>query len=218
MSRYLGASSSIARLIPDLSGGEDPDDAFSTVPYIKGMSLFCLLEKLVGGDAKFQPFLKEYFAHFGGKTVTSQSMRDFFLDYFKKKAEGDPEIAAAMAGPIAELDWEKIFTAPGMPDYMPTCDAAPLEEARACSTHTELSTHHNRTDVHQTCPGACVPLALRSPAMVPQQGRHTRDAGPIRPTSGRSSHDALRMAQRAWWRTSPGQRTLARAVLKRAHA
>ena len=53
------------RLVPDLSGGLDPDDAFSTVPYIKGMALFALLESLVGGEKEFQPFLKAYFEKLG---------------------------------------------------------------------------------------------------------------------------------------------------------
>jgi len=127
---HFGKDHNFTRLIPDLSGGGDPDDAFSTIPYIKGMSLFCLLESLVGGDAKFQPFLRAYFEHFGGKTVTSEGMREFFLEYFNKKAETDPEVAAAMKGPVAALDWERLFQAPGMPDYIPPCDAAPLEEAR----------------------------------------------------------------------------------------
>merc|ERR1719282_776331 len=74
---HFGPDHNFTRLIPDLSGGLDPDDALSTVPYIKGMALFCLLEDLVGGETQFQPFLKEYFEHFGGRTVTSESMRDF---------------------------------------------------------------------------------------------------------------------------------------------
>lgn len=126
----FGKDHNYTRLVPDLSGGGDPDDAFSTVPYIKGMSLFSLLEKLVGGDAVFTPFLKAYFAHFGGKTVNSESMRDYFLEYFRGKAETDPRIDQALKGPIAQLDWEKLFRAPGMPDFIPPCDAAPLEEAR----------------------------------------------------------------------------------------
>ena len=41
----------------------------------------------------------------GGNTVTSEKMRDFFLEYFTAKAAEDPAIASALAGSIAvELD------------------------------------------------------------------------------------------------------------------
>merc|ERR1712205_30664 len=115
-------------------GGLDPDDAFSTVPYIKGMCLFGFLESLVGGDAEFQPFLKEYFAKFGGKTVTSQSMRDYFMEFFQARAKGSPAVAEAMKGPIAALDWNKLWFSPGMPEWIMPCDAAPIEDAKALAS------------------------------------------------------------------------------------
>eukprot|EP00931_Biecheleriopsis_adriatica_P049813 TRINITY_DN28826_c0_g1_i1.p1 TRINITY_DN28826_c0_g1~~TRINITY_DN28826_c0_g1_i1.p1 ORF type:complete len:400 (+),score=93.75 TRINITY_DN28826_c0_g1_i1:137-1201(+) len=134
---HFGKDHNFTKLVPDLSGGGDPDDAFSTVPYIKGMALFCLLEKSIGGEAQFQPFVKAYFDHFAGKTVSSQSMRDFFLQYFKEKAEKDPAVAEALQGPVAALDWDRLFFDPGMPEFLPTCDAAPLEEAKALAHRWE---------------------------------------------------------------------------------
>jgi len=143
----FGADHNFTRLVPDLSGGLDPDDAFSTVPYIKGMSLFCLLESLVGGEKEFQPFLRAYYEKFGGSTVTSEKMRDYYLEFFSARAKEDPAIAAAIEGPIASLDWDKLFRNPGMPDFVPTCDAKPVEEAKAlsrkweeCSTKGALDT------------------------------------------------------------------------------
>lgn len=131
---HFGEDHNFTRLVPDLGGNTDPDDAFSTVPYIKGMALFCLLEKLVGGEAKFQPFLRAYFVHFAGKVVSSQSMRDYFLEYFQHQALTDPEVATALRGPIAALDWERLWKAPGLPDFMPLVDSALLEEATALAT------------------------------------------------------------------------------------
>jgi leukotriene-A4 hydrolase len=128
---HFGADHNFTRLVPDLSGGLDPDDAFSTVPYIKGMALFTLLECLVGGESEFQPFIKAYFEKFGGKTVTSEGMRDFFMEFFRARAKDNPAVAAAMEGPIAGLDWEKLLRAPGLPEVMPLCDASPIEEAKA---------------------------------------------------------------------------------------
>lgn len=127
----FGADHNFTRLVPDLSGGLDPDDAFSTVPYVKGMALFCRLESLVGGEEKFQPFLKSYFEKFGGITVTSEQMRDYFLEYFQGKASEDAAIKEALEGPIAALDWERIWKAPGMPDFVPEVDPKPMEDAKA---------------------------------------------------------------------------------------
>jgi len=127
---HFGKDHNFTRLVPDLGGGLDPDDAFSVVPYIKGMALFCQLESVVG-EKEFQPFLRKYFAHFAGCTVNSYSMRDFFLEHFMSRAADNADVAAALEGPIAALDWERLFTAPGMPEYMPPCDATPIEEAKA---------------------------------------------------------------------------------------
>eukprot|EP00927_Polykrikos_kofoidii_P018629 TRINITY_DN18656_c0_g1_i1.p1 TRINITY_DN18656_c0_g1~~TRINITY_DN18656_c0_g1_i1.p1 ORF type:complete len:683 (-),score=95.06 TRINITY_DN18656_c0_g1_i1:46-2028(-) len=118
-----GEDHNFTKLVPNLSGNMDPDDAFSTVPYYKGMSLFCRLESFVG-EENFKAFLQSYFENFTGRTVTSKQMRDYFLDYFKGKSADDPAIRAAMDGPIAALDWEKIWYAPGMPEFVPHCDAA----------------------------------------------------------------------------------------------
>jgi len=127
----FGADHNFTRLVPDLSGGIDPDDAFSTVPYVKGMSLFCRLESLVGGEEKFQPFLKAYFAKFGGVTVTSEQMKDYFLEYFQEKASEDPAVKEALEGPLAALDWKSIWGSPGMPDWIPEVDPKPSEDATA---------------------------------------------------------------------------------------
>eukprot|EP00929_Paragymnodinium_shiwhaense_P026722 TRINITY_DN15823_c0_g2_i1.p1 TRINITY_DN15823_c0_g2~~TRINITY_DN15823_c0_g2_i1.p1 ORF type:complete len:677 (+),score=162.98 TRINITY_DN15823_c0_g2_i1:52-2031(+) len=134
-----GKDHNFTRLVPDLTGGIDPDDAFSTVPYIKGMCLFAQLQDLVGGEAKFQPFVKSYFEHFGGKTVTSEQMRDYFLKYFGDLAQQDSDIATALAGPIAALDWQTLFTAPGMPEYMPSCVSPAVDEAKALAAKWEKS-------------------------------------------------------------------------------
>lgn len=42
-----------------LGEGEDPDDAFSTVPYEKGFNLLNYLENLVG-EPLFMEFVKQY--------------------------------------------------------------------------------------------------------------------------------------------------------------
>eukprot|EP00929_Paragymnodinium_shiwhaense_P026721 TRINITY_DN15823_c0_g1_i1.p1 TRINITY_DN15823_c0_g1~~TRINITY_DN15823_c0_g1_i1.p1 ORF type:complete len:656 (+),score=163.01 TRINITY_DN15823_c0_g1_i1:63-2030(+) len=128
---HFGKDHNFTRLVPDLSGGLDPDDAFSTVPYMKGMALFSMLESFVGEEI-FQQFLKAYFEKFGGRTVTSQQMRDFFLEHLKSKAAAEPRVQAALDGPIAKLDWQKLWKEPGMPAFLPPCNASSsVSEARA---------------------------------------------------------------------------------------
>ncbi len=40
----IGATHNFTKLIPDLSSGEDPDDAFSRVPYEKGFYFLYYLQ------------------------------------------------------------------------------------------------------------------------------------------------------------------------------
>eukprot|EP00584_Thalassiosira_punctigera_P013610 CAMPEP_0172574672 /NCGR_PEP_ID=MMETSP1067-20121228/136821_1 /TAXON_ID=265564 ORGANISM="Thalassiosira punctigera, Strain Tpunct2005C2" /NCGR_SAMPLE_ID=MMETSP1067 /ASSEMBLY_ACC=CAM_ASM_000444 /LENGTH=665 /DNA_ID=CAMNT_0013367305 /DNA_START=11 /DNA_END=2008 /DNA_ORIENTATION=- len=95
------------KLIPDL-GDDDPDDAFSSVPYEKGFNLLYALERLVGAD-KFAVFMKAYFDNFKFSTVTSQSFVEFFESHFE-------DVPA-----IKEFDWKTWLHEPGMPEA-PTFD------------------------------------------------------------------------------------------------
>lgn len=131
---HFGKDHNFTRLVPELTSGDNPDDAFSVVPYVKGFSLFMLLQKHVGGEKLFQPFLKAYFEKFAGKTVTSQTMRDFFFEHFKGLAKTDAEVAAALDGPLAKLDWETLWHSPGMPEWIPSVDASLLEATKALSS------------------------------------------------------------------------------------
>jgi leukotriene-A4 hydrolase len=52
--RY-GEDHEFTRLVPTLKG-QDPDDAFSSIPYEKGFTFLFFLEKLVGKE-KFDQFI-----------------------------------------------------------------------------------------------------------------------------------------------------------------
>ncbi len=67
--------------MPDLRG-VDPDDAFSVIPYEKGSTFLWYLEELVGGGAKFEPFLRAYYTAFSYKSIDSDTFKEFFLKYF----------------------------------------------------------------------------------------------------------------------------------------
>ena len=101
------------KLIPDL-GDDDPDNAFSSVPYEKGFNLLYALERMVGAD-KFAGFMKAYFNEFKFSTVTSQKFVAFFESYFK-------DVPA-----IKEFDWATWLHKPGMPEK-PAFDRTLSEE------------------------------------------------------------------------------------------
>jgi leukotriene-A4 hydrolase len=63
--------------------GEDPDDAFSSVPYEKGFNLLNYLEGIVG-SADFSLFVKAYLDRFKFSTVTAGDFRDQFVGFFTK--------------------------------------------------------------------------------------------------------------------------------------
>ena len=84
--------------------GIDPDDAFSAVPYEKGLALLNFLALTVGGRPQFEAFAAAYIQAFQKKTLTSADFRDFFLSYCEGK-----EIDASA------IDWEAWLTNPGMP-------------------------------------------------------------------------------------------------------
>jgi leukotriene-A4 hydrolase len=91
--------------------GEDPDDAFSGIPYEKGFNLLHYLETLVGTET-FESFAKAYIQTFKFGTVTAGEFKDFFIRYIK-------ETSVEAAVKIEKLDWEELLHAPGLPSYLP---------------------------------------------------------------------------------------------------
>jgi len=78
---FLGPTDNLARLIPDLSA-ISPDDAYSIVPYEKGHAFLYYLEKLVGGPAVFDVYLRAHIQHFSGQAITTQDWKDFLFEHF----------------------------------------------------------------------------------------------------------------------------------------
>jgi len=101
--KTFGADSGFTQLVP-LLDNVDPDDAFSAVPYEKGLALLNYLTQIVGGRPQFEEFAVAYIAQFKRKTLTSAEFRDFFLSY----CEGREIDASA-------VDWDAWFFVPGMP-------------------------------------------------------------------------------------------------------
>ena len=63
----FGAGHEFTYLIPPLEGQQDPDDAFSSVPYEKGSCFLYYLESLIGIGGEFmQTFcwmIKDWYDH-----------------------------------------------------------------------------------------------------------------------------------------------------------
>ncbi|KAJ1617469.1 peptidase family M1-domain-containing protein [Pavlovales sp. CCMP2436] len=101
-----GETSVLTKLVPDLSGQVDPDDAFSRVPYEKGFNLLLALADALGGDATMLTFFRAYVKHFKGRTLTSSDFTDFACSWAKGRGR-DAEVAA--------IDWQAWLHTPGMP-------------------------------------------------------------------------------------------------------
>ncbi|KAL2842956.1 leukotriene A-4 hydrolase [Aspergillus pseudoustus] len=102
--RY-GEDHEFTKLVPNLKG-QDPDDAFSSIPYEKGFTFLFFLEKLVGKE-KFDKFIPHYFTKFKGKSLDSYEFKSTILDFFT------PDTEASKL--LQELDWDGWFYRPGLP-------------------------------------------------------------------------------------------------------
>jgi len=105
------------RLVIDFEPGEDPDEAYSSVPYEKGANLLlhlgapcpyitlarkfnCAgLERTVGGLDVFLPYIRDYVGTFSGKSIATQQWKDHLYEYFQRHG-GEEKIKA-----LDSIDW-----------------------------------------------------------------------------------------------------------------
>uniref|UniRef100_A0A060T0L8 Leukotriene A(4) hydrolase n=1 Tax=Blastobotrys adeninivorans TaxID=409370 RepID=A0A060T0L8_BLAAD len=92
------------KLVVDLKDRQDPDDAFSSVPYEKGSTFLFYLENLLGGKSVFDPFIPYYFDKFRYKSLDSYQFLDTVYEFFSDKKEI-----------LDSVDWESWFFDPGLP-------------------------------------------------------------------------------------------------------
>lgn len=101
------------RLVIDFERGEDPDDAYSTVPYEKGANFILHLgasfshflcarrgacadgriERTLGGLEVFLPYVKDYVATYQGKSITTEQWKEHLYAYWKEHG-GEEKIKA----------------------------------------------------------------------------------------------------------------------------
>lgn len=117
----FGPTHEFTKLVPNLDGG-DPDDAFSSIPYEKGMSFLWYLQKVVGGDEPMEEFLVAYIHFFRHHALTSERFKSFFLDYFSLRVP---------AATLEQIDWDTWLYSAGMPPEVPEPVMDKLQDAKA---------------------------------------------------------------------------------------
>ncbi|KAK9899275.1 hypothetical protein P389DRAFT_150549 [Cystobasidium minutum MCA 4210] len=89
--------------------GEDPDDAFSTVPYDKGSNLLLHLERTVGGLDIFLPYMHDYVKTFRGKSISTQDWQSHLFTYFGKQSNGSD-----LTEKLKNVDWDAWLRGTGL--------------------------------------------------------------------------------------------------------
>ncbi|OAL48063.1 leukotriene A-4 hydrolase [Pyrenochaeta sp. DS3sAY3a] len=102
--RY-GKDHEYTKLVTDLKG-QDPDDAFSSIPYEKGFHALYQFELLLGKKT-WDTFIPHYFETFKNKSLDSYDFKACLLSFFAADADAAAKLAA--------FDWDKLFYAPGYP-------------------------------------------------------------------------------------------------------
>ena len=86
--------------------GEDPDDAFSSIPYEKGAQLLLHLERTVGGLEIFTPYIKAYLSRFTGLAISTEDWLNHFNEYWS----AFPEQKKA----LDKVDWDSWLNGEGL--------------------------------------------------------------------------------------------------------
>ncbi|KAF9975726.1 Leukotriene A-4 hydrolase [Actinomortierella ambigua] len=89
--------------------GEDPDDAFSSIPYEKGFNLLYYLENLLGGDKVFDGYLRAHVQKFAGRSINTDDWKAFLYEYMEK-THGKEKVDL-----LNTVDWEAWLAGTGMP-------------------------------------------------------------------------------------------------------
>ncbi|KAF9575723.1 Leukotriene A-4 hydrolase [Mortierella alpina] len=104
--------------------GEDPDDAFSSVPYEKGFNLLYYLEKHLGGADVFEPYLKAHVQQFAGRSINTDDWKAFLYSFMEKNF-GQEKVDL-----LNKVDWEAWLAGTGMP---PVANKFDDTLAKACN-------------------------------------------------------------------------------------
>uniref|UniRef100_U5EZH8 Leukotriene A(4) hydrolase n=1 Tax=Corethrella appendiculata TaxID=1370023 RepID=U5EZH8_9DIPT len=121
----------LTKLVVDLTN-LGPDDAFSTVPYIKGSTFLRYLEQKFGGPEVFEAFLRSYLNKFKFQSILTDSFKSYLYEYFNKEPKYEQILAS--------IDWDKWLFSEGMPPIIPDYDHSLVD---ACKRHADLWADNN---------------------------------------------------------------------------
>ncbi|OCH94213.1 metalloprotease [Obba rivulosa] len=96
------------RLVINFEKGEDPDDAYSNVPYEKGANFLLYLERQLGGLDVFLKYAYDYVSTFMGKSITTEQWKEHLYQYFQKNG-GEEKIKI-----LDSVDWDAWFYGEGL--------------------------------------------------------------------------------------------------------
>ncbi|EJD04499.1 leukotriene-A4 hydrolase [Fomitiporia mediterranea MF3/22] len=95
------------RMVIDFEKGEDPDDAYSRVPYEKGSNLLLHLERVLGGLDVFLPYIRDYVNTFMGKSIDTDTWKKHLYAYWSKRDSSKVEV-------LDRVDWNGWFFGEGL--------------------------------------------------------------------------------------------------------
>lgn len=102
----------LQKLIVDLSDCT-PDDAFSTLPYVKGSTFLRYMEDVFGGPEVFNPFFKYYLNKYKYQSIVTDDFKKTVWEYFS-----DPKYEEC----LSKIDWDLWLHGVGMPPLLPKLD------------------------------------------------------------------------------------------------
>tara|TARA_R110002003_G_scaffold132_1_gene12374 strand:- start:1748 stop:3454 length:1707 start_codon:yes stop_codon:yes gene_type:complete len=130
-----GKDHQYTKLIVDLKG-QDPDDAFSSIPYEKGFHALYAFELLLGKD-KWDSFIPHYFDTFKFKSLDSYDFKSCLIDFFANDKEANKK--------LSDFDWDKLFYSPGLPPK-PDFDQTMVKSCYALADKWEYLISANSSD------------------------------------------------------------------------
>ncbi|KAI8073423.1 peptidase family M1-domain-containing protein [Gilbertella persicaria] len=132
----FGKDSPKTVLNPDLRDGADPDDFFSKVPYEKGFNFLYHIEKVVGGPAIFEPYMKAYVKHFASTSISTEDWKAFLFEYMEKTH------GPSMIEKLNTIDFDAWINQPGMPPVDPEFDTTLADACYNLAKRWDQARHH----------------------------------------------------------------------------
>lgn len=90
------------QLVIPFKRGEDPDDAYSTIPYEKGANFLLHIERTLGGLDAFLPFIQDYVKTFTGKSITTEIWKAHLYGFYEKHDK-------TKVDKLDTIDWDAWF-------------------------------------------------------------------------------------------------------------